>query len=515
MLFRYAAGMTFVAGCLGASAPVCAETSEAAAGKGAEAKSAGEGAGEQEAVAALKAEIAALRARLNALEARLDTVGGAAGTTPAGAPSAVASAPSSALSSSGGLAAAGALSSPPSSPPSSAPSTAPQPAPSAAAPALAVAWKPGPLLRQGDWSFKPKGRLQVDAVSVNAPGGIADKGTGFASEVRRLRLGGEGTMPGGFGYKIEAELADNQINLVDAYLSWHRRELDLKIGNQNAFQSLDELTGDSVLSLMERPAFTSAFNFQRRLGLSAEWRKGAFIAQGGAFTDSPANLSDTATQRGDADKSFGFDGRLVFAPRLGATQLHFAASGHWRDLNGLETSGMRYRARPFVHASNSRFLDTGVIRASQESHYGVEFAAVRGPVHVASEAHWLTADRIDGPNPTFFGGYAEVGYYLTKGDSRAYRNGQFDRSTPAHPVDQGGLGSVQLTVRYDYLDLNDGAVRGGRQNGYVAGLVWSPVTYVRLSLDYAHLDYRDAVLLAGGRSAYGVNVVGMRAEVDY
>ena len=489
MLFRYAAGMTFMAGCLGGAAPVCAETSEAAAEKGETAESGAE----QDDVTALKAEIAALRARLNALEARLDTVGGAPG-----APSSVASAPSPA----GGLAAPAAS--------SAVPAVAAAPAP-----ALAVAWKPAPLLRQGDWSFKPKGRLQVDAVSVDAPGGIADKGTGFASEVRRLRLGAEGTMPGGFGYKIEAELADNQINLVDAYLGWHRRELDLKIGNQNPFQSLDELTSDSMLSLMERPAFTSAFNFQRRLGLSAEWHKGAFIAQGGAFTDSPANLSDNGTQRGDTDKSFGFDGRLVYAPHLGSTQLHFAASGHWRDLNGLEASGMRYRARPFAHASNSRFLDTGVIRASQESHYGVEFAAVRGPMHVAGEAHWLTADRIDGPNPTFFGGYAEVGYYLTKGDSRVYRNGQFDRSSPAHPVDQGGAGSVQLTVRYDYLDLNDGAVRGGRQNGYVAGLVWSPVTYVRLSLDYAHLDYRDAVLLANGSGNYGVDVVGMRAEFDY
>ena len=57
-------------------------------------------------------------------------------------------------------------------------------------PEVKVAWKGAPELEgKGGWSFKPRGRLQYDAGIVNAPGSISDRGLGFASEVRRARLG--------------------------------------------------------------------------------------------------------------------------------------------------------------------------------------------------------------------------------------------------------------------------------------------------------------------------------------
>jgi len=372
-------------------------------------------------------------------------------------------------------------------------------------------------MSEGGWSFKPKGRVQMDANYVTTPDGIADKGLGFSSEMRRLRLGGEGTMPGNFGYKLEFELSDNAVDLVDTYISWKSRNLELRLGNQNQFQSLDEMISDTLGSVMERAAFTDAFNFERRLGLAAEWQKGALLVQAGIFGDSLDALTNSSDgpKGGDENNSYGVDGRLVFAPKLGKTQLHIAASGHWRDLNRLTADGVRYRQRPYAHSTNTRFLDTGAFPANSETHYGVELAAVRGRWHMAGEGHWLTADRLNGANPTFFGGYGEVGYYLTSGDTRAYKKGIFDRSPPKNPVDKGGIGSIQLTLRYDYLNMNDAGIRGGTQNGYIAGLVWTPINYLRFNVNYAHLDYTGAAIVANGSRSYGTDVVGLRAELDY
>lgn len=434
-------------------------------------------------VAAMRAELSALRAQVQSLQQRVDQ---------ADAEKAAA------------LAAA-----------SSAPVAQAAPAPAAspsAAPAIDLAWKGGPQIKQGDWSFKPKGRIQFDMATVNAPDSLGDKGLGFASEVRRIRLGGEGTMPANFGYKLELELSDNKVDLVDTYISWQSGPFAVRLGNQNQFQSLDELTGDTTGTVMERAAFTDAFNFERRIGLAAEWQKGPWLVQGGVFTDDANALAAT---NGDENNSYGVDGRVVFAPKLAGTQLHFGASGHWRDLNSTGEGGVRYRQRPFSHVTDTRLIDTGTFPASSETHYGLEFAAVRGRWHAAAETHWLTANRIGGSDPTFFGGYGEVGYYLTPGDSRAYKGGIFDRSAPKNPMGQGGIGSVQLTLRYDYLDLNDRDIRGGKQNGYIAGLIWSPINYVRFNLDYAHLDYKDATRLPNGRRRYGADVVALRAELDY
>lgn len=435
-------------------------------------------------VAALRAEIAALRAQVQALESRVGQAEAASAVqVPAQLPAPVKQA-----------------------------EAAPAPAAASAAPKIDVAWKSAPQIRQGGWSFKPKGRMQFDSVLVDAPDSIDDKGLGVATEVRRLRLGGEGTLPGNFGYKLEVELSDNKVDLVDSYISWQSDRFTVRLGNQNQFQSLDELIGDTTGTVMERAAFTDAFNFERRLGIAAEWQKGPFIVQTGLFAD---DVNAHAATNGDENNSYGVDGRIVFAPKIGSTQLHFGASGHWRDLNSIASAGVRYRQRPFSHATDTRFMDTGTFVANSETHYGLEFAAVRGRWHAAAETHWLTADRIGGANPTFFGGYAEVGYYLTAGDTRVYKNGIFDRSPPKNPVDKGGIGSIQLTLRYDYLDLSDRDIRGGTQKGYIGGLVWSPINYLRFNLNYAHLDYRDVPLYAGNSNDYGVDVVGLRAEFDY
>ncbi|MEO5587079.1 MAG: porin, partial [Novosphingobium sp.] len=166
-------------------------------------------------------------------------------------------------------------------------------APAAAAeqgdtPPLRTEWRGSPLLVQGDRAFKVKGRIQADANYVAAPTGLADKGLGFSSEFRRIRLGGEGKLGGGFGYKLELELSDNSVDLVDTFVTYERGPWLLTAGNQNPFQSLDELTGDTAGSFMERAAFTDAFNFERRLGLSAQYRRGPLLAQLGVFTDDVA-----------------------------------------------------------------------------------------------------------------------------------------------------------------------------------------------------------------------------------
>src|SRR5688500_14858047 len=68
----------------------------------------------------------------------------------------------------------------------------------------------------GGWSFKPRGRLQYDVGWVSSPAGISNPGLGFANELRRARLGVEGTIPGGLGYVFELDLADNNVETTDA-----------------------------------------------------------------------------------------------------------------------------------------------------------------------------------------------------------------------------------------------------------------------------------------------------------
>lgn len=374
------------------------------------------------------------------------------------------------------------------------------------APAPAGDSEPVSTLAKSDgWSFKPRGRLMFDAGFTNAPDstGASD---GFGNEVRRARLGASGDMPGGFGYKFEVDFAGNEISVADAILSYENGPVEIAIGQHNNFQSLEELTSSLHTTFIERAAFTDAFGFERRLGASITYARGDVLAQAGVFTD---NLEDTDS------KNRGADARIVFMPRAGDTQLHFGGSFHYNDLDN-PAAQLRYRQRPLVHFPSQRFIDTRSMGADSETGYGLEAAAIAGRFHAAAEGYWQSVDMPGvADDPSFFGGYVETGVFLTD-DTRGYKGGKFDRIKPSSPVGEGGIGSVQFTLRYDHLDLNDAGIVGGRQAGYFAALVWKPTDYTALMLNYGRLQYTDAILpTASGDTSYGVDAIGMRAQIDF
>ncbi len=153
------------------------------------------------------------------------------------------------------------------------------------------------------------------------------------------------------------------------YVSYDTKNLNLTLGQQKVFQSLDDLCSDLNTSFLERAAFTQAFNFSRRTGLTATYKKDAFVFQAGVTTDSLVQLNDVK------DNSLGVDGRAVWAPKMGNTQFHLAGSVHWRDRNDFADVTTRYRARPYVRTTDTRFVSTPQLYVDQELSYGVEAAA--------------------------------------------------------------------------------------------------------------------------------------------
>ncbi|MXP08647.1 OprO/OprP family phosphate-selective porin [Pseudoblastomonas halimionae] len=365
--------------------------------------------------------------------------------------------------------------------------------------------KSAPATRgDGGWSFKPFGRLQYDAGATSVPDATG-RSDGWGNELRRARLGVTGDMPDGFAYKIEVDFAGNEVEITDAIVAYGTGDLEITLGQHNNFQSLEELTSSRFLSLLERAAFTDAFGFERRVGVSAQYKGDLMLVQGGVFTDNIGDLSN---------RNWSVDGRIVAMPRLGTTRLHFGGSAHYAEYEA--GTVLRYRQRPQVHFTPERFVDTGGMSAQSETGFGLEAAAIAGRFHAASEAFWQTVDRPGAlSDPTFFGGYAEAGLFLT-GDTRGYKGGKFDRVKPTSPVGEGGIGAVQIVLRYDYLDLDSGAILGGRQTGYLASLIWTPTDYTRLMLDYGRIEF-DGAAYAGpaGSTSYGADVVGVRGQVDF
>lgn len=376
----------------------------------------------------------------------------------------------------------------------------------ATASAPSVKFKAAPELSgEGGWTFKPRGRANIDVGYVSAPSSTGAD-SGFDAEARRIRLGVAGDIPGGFGYKIEADFAEDEVALTDAIITYEDGGLTLSAGQHNNFQSLEEISSSLNTSFIERAAFTDAFGFERRLGFSAQYKTGNVLLQGGIFADNSADLPSS---------NWSLDGRVVFAPKAGATQLHLGASIHHNELGDGNT--IRYRQRPLAHFTDNRFVNTDRFSATSETGIGLEAAAISGPFHVALEGYSQNVNRPTGfADPSFLGASAEVGYFFTKGDTRGYKIGKFDRVKPKSPVGEGGKGALQANVRFDYLDLTDEGIIGGTQESFQASLIWTMTDYTRLLLNYALLSYDNAAFpTVTGDTSYNVDVVGLRAQVDF
>jgi phosphate-selective porin OprO/OprP len=372
-----------------------------------------------------------------------------------------------------------------------------------------VNWKGAPEVKSSDgWSVKPRGRLLYDFANLSSvPDSMDIPGEGFSNEARRIRLGIQGTMPGGFGYKLETDLSGGS-SLTDAYVDYKNDGLKVVIGQHNNFQGLEELSSSNDTSFIERAAFTDAFGFQRKVGVSAAFKAASLNFQAGIFTDNIDDLDD-------GNNSFSVDARVFSSPKIDDMQMHFGGSVHQRDL-GDGFDSVRYRARPMVHSVDTRFINTNNIAgANKESSYGLEAAVISGRFHAAAEMHSVTIDRTGFEDPTFFGGAIEAGFYLTN-DTRQYKGGVFKGVKVSEPLGTGGIGAWQVNVRFDRLDLDDAGIVGGTQDAYMASLIWTPINNVRFLVNYGHLSYSNALgIVEGAPDDFSVNVWGARTQVSF
>ncbi len=442
----------------------------------------------------------------------------------------------------------------------------------------APSWKGAPLFedKEAGWSMKIRGRLQYDVGFIGNPDdNIITRNLGFNHRARRIRLGAEGTIPGGFGYKAEMDFAGGSVGFGDVVLTYapKNRPWSLQIGNQETLNGLEQMTSSRWSSFVERAAFDDAFINTRRLGLVGTYtnKAGDFRASLGAFAAH------------SIDGTFDNDGwigaaRAVYSPLMGNNQLHFGLNYQHREFqsnNGstvATSSGQpstnqlaRYRARPLSQLTDVRFVDTGNFAAKSDDILGLEVAGIFKSFHFAAEGQYLKANAYDAGstisggdpldlfpsasqfvpdgNPSFWGGYAEVGYFFT-GETRGYKAGLWDRTKVLKPFSKGGWGAIQGIARVDYLDLDSGKLKGGCTNNFTTGactgvpqlakggtqlglqlgLTWIPEDYVRFLLNYAH------VRVNGGPQAgvvdptstdpldernYSTNLVQARAQIDF
>lgn len=471
----------------------------------------------QEVPASVLQRLDALEAKVNALEARnadLERQVAAQRAAPTGTgatpPTAVASSGSASSASGGAPTAAGV----PSASSGSLPASTPK------APA-AVTWSIVPQFNSpdGNFTFKPRGILDVDVAAFNERRGGYDYNNG--TQIRRGRFGFDGTAWRQFSWRVEAEFVGGTVSLLDAYVAYTGiPKTQITLGQLKVPAGLEANSSDSFNEFIERGMANTAFGAvggERRVGATFAYADKWLTATAGIY-GANESISRNATT---PDEVWGYNARVTAEPINAPGRLvHLGGSAY--HVENLAGNSVTLADRPNVRVDNGNIesitipgtnptgaRSTGVKSAT---FYGLEAAAVYGPFSVQGEYSHMHLDRFqDAPSLNFDGYYVFGSFFLT-GESRSFRGGVIDRLKPRHQFNpfEGDWGAWELAVRYDRLNLTDHSFSPLDHNAtaWTGAVNWYLTGNVKILFNYIRFKGENSPLVVAPISVNGTTAKG-------
>lgn len=372
------------------------------------------------------------------------------------------------------------------------------------------AWKGPPGFTWGDFTIKPRGRVFVDYVDQDVDRAVGADFTDSEDRFRTARIGVQGTWTDRWSWVAEANFVDGESNWEDLYVAYEPgKHTAVTVGNFKSL-SLENLTSSRFTTFMERGAFGDLIDAGRVMTLAARTGGDNWSVTGGVHGDS---VNDGAP--GDGDEQRGVFVRAHFAPVVtDDMKVHL---GVWaRDRDRRDDTVFRYRVRNNTNFG-ARYTDAGsspLGAGDGDTAIGLEAAAVWRSLSVQGE--WTTLDTdLTGGGEAGADAYYVFASIFPTGERRNYKaaSGKFDRVSIRRPLNRGGMGAVELAVRYDAADLTEfaGVATAGDYSAVTVGATWYPLSHVRFMANYTESENRAQV----AASDVDVQTLQVRAQFDF
>lgn len=397
----------------------------------------------------------------------------------------------------------------------------PPPPPAPAPKQTQTAWTIVPQFSSpdGNFTFKPRGMLEVDYAGFNERRGGYDYNNG--TQIRRGRFGFDGTAFKQFAWRIEGEWVGGTASLLDAYVAYTGvKNTTITLGQLKIPAGLEANTSDAFNEFLERGMANTAFGQvggERRVGLTVAYANKLITATGGIYGANESISRNTTTP----DEVWGYNGRVTLEPINEPGRLiHVGASGYRvQDLAG---NSVALADRPNVRVDNGNIesvtipggvsatgVQTGVKTAT---YYDLEGAGILGPFAVQGEYNHMHLDRFGTAPSLNFDGYYVYGTFFLTGESRSFKNGTVDRLKPIRPFDptKGNWGAWELAVRYDRINLTDHNLSPLNHDAHaITGAVnWYLNGNLKLMFNYIRFTGYNSTLVAAPVSINGTTAKG-------
>jgi phosphate-selective porin OprO and OprP len=303
------------------------------------------------------------------------------------------------------------------------------------------------------------------------------------------KIGIKGKIDDKWSYLTEFDFGDSQHGKIkDAYLGYKASDsLKLLIGQSKDQTSLEFRSSIKYRAFPDR-ALNASLLPKRRAGLSAIYSKNNLAA---SFQ---VTGEDVSVERAD-DEGYAVTGRFSYAPILSEkTAWHVGVGGVWLKPDE-ETHASSFKAFHEGSVTQTKSAYTDKIKYVKSNVVlNFETFAKTGPLWIMGEYTQRRVNRdITHADLDFSAWYVQAGWVLAGGNRSYSPASGVGGLKVKSPVTEGGPGALELAVRYDTLDLNDGVVFGGKVDRYAVNLTWYPVKKLQFRATLQATDARDRV----------------------
>ncbi|HEY0661162.1 MAG TPA: OprO/OprP family phosphate-selective porin [Lysobacter sp.] len=325
-------------------------------------------------------------------------------------------------------------------------------------------------------------KFDSDTIDYGADSSSDLDGDDYLNELRRAELVLKGKGPGNIEWVLGYDAKDDKFLDVNAkYKFGNNANHFIQVGQfKQPGATMEELSSTKNNDFISKSSITNSIGTPRRTGVQ--------------YNIGDANWGVTASYFSreltrNREHGNGYSARAYWAPiNEQGNVLHIGASYTDKDTDG---DVIRLRARPMADMVPTRFVDTGNLNRSDRNNViGAEALWITGPVKV--QAEYMTTDvKRYGTAQDFSGdGFYVSGLWNVTGETWGYKAGVPTTGLPDNPA----AGMWQLGLRYDTIDLTDGAVVGGEMDSWTAGVNWYWRSNFKFMLNYVQVKQEKGAL---------------------
>ena len=304
--------------------------------------------------------------------------------------------------------------------------------------------------------------------------GIGANGDDSEFELRRAEIVLKGKGPGNYEWVIGYDAkADKFLDVNAKYKLGGNGSHYVQVGQFKQPNSMEELSSTKNNDFISKSMATNTYAVARRLGAGYGFGADNWSINASYFgRELTRNLAHGS----------GYGLRGTWAPINDKGNIvHFGLAYANYDT---DADTFRVRARPDADLATVRLVDAGTMTDSDRvATTSLEGLWIHGPFKLQGEYYTNDIERLANSDYTSTAAYIQGVWNIT-GETWGYKGG-----VPTTPLpDQPGSGMWQLGLRYDTIDLNDGAVEGGKMNTLTAGVNWYWRSNFKFALNYVKVN---------------------------